>query len=83
MAILEQGSTEAVETKADAFKRLATARVNKLLDQVRLLGNLSARGNYEFTEEQIASIFAAIESELAYCQRKFNRQTEDKKSFSL
>lgn len=34
------------ETKADRFRRLAEARVNKIIKMIRLLGNCSGKGVY-------------------------------------
>lgn len=41
------------ESKRDCFVRLAEARTNKILDMLRLLGNCSSKGNYEYTDEDI------------------------------
>ena len=52
------------QEKAERFKRVAENRTNKIIDQIRLLGNCSNRSNYEYTEEDVKKIFAAIEVEL-------------------
>jgi len=52
------------ETRSDRFKRLATQRTNAALDKLRLLGNLSNKSNYEYTEEDVNKIFFAIDSQL-------------------
>ena len=38
------------QTREERFKRLAEQRVNVILDKLRLLGQLSNRGNYEYTD---------------------------------
>ena len=41
------------EDKSARFKRLAEARVNKLLAMIRLLGNLSNPVCYEYRPDQV------------------------------
>jgi hypothetical protein len=38
---------------------------------MRLLGNCSSKGNYEYTEEDIKKIFGALERELKNTKNKF------------
>ena len=47
--------------KHDAFVRLAEARTSKLLDKLRILGNLSNRNNYSYTEDEINAIISYVE----------------------
>ena len=76
--------TEATETKADKFKRLASARVTKALNSIDLIGNLSGSG-YEYTPEQIEAIFTALNEEMKLTYLKFQPKTREntKKNFSL
>ena len=39
------------ESKENRFRRLAEARVNKIIAMIRLLGNLSSRSIYAYTLE--------------------------------
>lgn len=59
------------ETKRERFVRIAEARTNKILEMMRLLGNCSCKGNYEYTEEDIKKIFGALERELKNTKNKF------------
>ena len=59
------------ETRSDRFKRLAEARVNKLIAMIRLLGNLSNPVIYEYKPEQIAQIFSALQTELNSARNRF------------
>ena len=59
------------ETKRERFVRIAEARTNKILDMMRLLGNCSSKGNYEYTEEDIRKIFGTLEKELKNTKNKF------------
>jgi hypothetical protein len=55
--------------KEENFIRLAENRTNKILDMIRLLGNLSNTSNYTYSKEQVDKIFGAIEKELSGFQR--------------
>lgn len=59
------------ESRHEKFKRLAIQRTNATLDKLRLLGNLSAPTNYEYTEEEVNKIFNAIESQLRTIKAHF------------
>ena len=52
------------ESKADRFRRVAEARVNKIIKVIRLLGNCSGTSVYAYTDAQVAYIFSALQSEL-------------------
>ncbi len=72
------------ENKADRFKRVATARVNKIISMIRLLGNCSTPSTYEFTTSQVNYIFSALQAELDKAKRCFFcRATRGKERFSL
>ena len=52
------------ESRHEKFIRLATFRTNAVLEKLRLLGNLSSKTNYEYSEEEISKIFSAIDVQL-------------------
>lgn len=59
------------ETKNAAFKRLAGSRTNNAIRGIRLLGNLSNKHNYSYTEEEFKHIFNSVENELKLAKSKF------------
>lgn len=59
------------ETREDKFKRLAAKRTNTVLEDLRILGNLSNRANYSYNEEEVRKIFRAIESKVKLVKSKF------------
>ena len=61
------------ETKEDKFKRIATYRTNKILDDLRLLGNCSNVGSYYYTDTEVNKIFNAIETETKRIKYMFNK----------
>ena len=71
------------ETKEQKFQRLAEQRVNVILDKLRLLGQLSNKGNYEYTDDQVQSIFRAIQKELNATRSKFSNGSKSRIRFKL
>ena len=67
------------ETKREKFVRLAEARTNKIIDMLQLLGNCSNSGAYDYSQQDVDKIFAAIETEVREAKKKFNK-VESKKS---
>lgn len=70
--------------KAENFVRLAEARTNKIIDMVLLLGNLSNKTNYSYTDEQVKAIFDSIQQALDETKQKFLEEPMQKrKKFRL
>lgn len=65
--------------KHEKFVRIAENRTNKILGQIRLLGNCANKRNYDYTEEEVKKIFGTIESELHDAKLKFNEKKEKEK----
>jgi len=55
----------------DKFVRLANKRVSSALKTIKLIGNLSNRSNYHYTEEDVSKIFKALLDELNSCRKQF------------
>ena len=73
-----------MDTKKENFKRIAENRTNKIIDLISKLHNLSNSSFYEYTEEQIESIFNAIQSELDKQREEFRKDNKKgKKRFEL
>jgi len=68
------------ETRREKFKRLAEKRTNAVLEQLRILGNLSNKANYDYSPEEVRKIFSAIDSQLKTIKAKFagNKKTKFK-----
>lgn len=69
------------ESKPDRFRRVAEARVNKIIKMVRLLGNCSNPAVYAYTAEQVQQIFTILQAELDRAQELFIQS--HRKRFSL
>lgn len=59
------------ETSREKFVRLAESRVNNLVKTMRLLGNLSNKSNYTYTEKDVEKIFRTLERELKSAKARF------------
>lgn len=56
----------------EKFVRLATKRVNGVIKSINLIGNLSNKSNYDYTEEDVMKIFRALQEELNACKKRFD-----------
>jgi len=68
------------ETKEDKFKRIATSRTQRILDDLRLLSNCANTGTYSYSQQDVNKIFSTIEKELKRVKGLFNKP---KSEFSL
>lgn len=64
-----------MSTKRDAFVRLATKRTNAVIERLRILGNCSNPYAYEYEEDDIRRIFAAIEREVKTARSRFRARS--------
>jgi hypothetical protein len=57
--------------KHENFRRLAEGRVNKVLNYLRLIGNLANRRNYSYTNDEAEKILLILENEIKKLRLKF------------
>ncbi len=69
--------------RKENFIRLAESRTNKILKSLELLGNLSNRSYYEYTQEQVDAIFNALQEELETQKTRFFAKEDKIKKFRL
>lgn len=67
-----------METKSEKFKRIAENRTNRIIEQIRVLGNLSNTSNYEFKMDEVDQIFKSIQAELKKTKELFEMENEKK-----
>jgi len=65
-----------MRNKRQKFVELAEARVNKALKDIQLIGNLSNRSAYEFSEGDIRKIFAALQKGMETAKGRFSKEGE-------
>jgi len=75
--------TDRKEIKEERFKKIASRRVQEILDKMRLLRNCANRGNYYYTDEQVRKIFSAIDDEWKKVKSEFNKGKSKGKEFNL
>ncbi|ESZ12674.1 hypothetical protein X735_21290 [Mesorhizobium sp. L2C085B000] len=62
--------------KREKFVGLAEARVSKTLKDLQLVGNLSNRAAYEFTDSDVRKIFGALQKALDSAKGRFSKEGE-------
>ena len=58
--------------KREKFVKLANQRVTRALDQIRLVGNLSNRAAYDFTDEDSKKIVKALQRAVDTTKARFS-----------
>jgi len=53
-----------ISRKRQRFEKVASNRVQKIIDFIRLLGNCANKNNYEYTEKDVELMFKEINREL-------------------
>lgn len=66
------------ETKNEKFLRIATPRVNAIIDKLDVLSNC-AGSNYEYTEEQVETMFQALRDAMDACYNEFRPKVKSEK----
>lgn len=79
----EGGVEAAVESKHDRFVRLANRRVGRALNVVGLVGNLSARSAYEYSEGEADAIINGLFKALEAMAFRFRNQAKPKAVWDL
>lgn len=59
------------DSKRARFVKIAENRTNKIIDMLRLLANCSNKSNYEYDDDDVKQIFAAIEKEVKTTKNAF------------
>jgi hypothetical protein len=70
--LFQENRGNRMRDKQQKFIDIAEKRVNRLLREIRLVGNLSNRNNYVYEQDDVAKIFGAIEAELRTTKKKFD-----------
>ena len=81
-ADVNHGNQTRADKKRAAFNRLASRRVSKVLDAMTAIAPLTNRAFYDWTPEQFAAIFAALEGKVSELRKSFEaamRPKEKKK----
>ena len=73
------------DRKTAKFIELAEKRTQRIINNLELIGNLSNRRNYTYTEDQYEKIFKAVKKALRESEEKFIEANRERESiqFSL
>ena len=63
-----------MNAKREKFVELAEARVNRTIKDLQLIGNLSNRSAYDFTDADVKKMFAAIQKAFETARGRFGRE---------
>lgn len=66
------------EERRAKFVRLANKRVNRAIKAIQLVGNLSNRSNYDYTEDDVGKIFSALNAEMKATKKRFESAGMDR-----
>lgn len=69
--------------KRDRFVDLAEKRVNKAIKDIRLVGNLFNRNNYEYEDAEGQAILRALEQEMKALRLRFEQSRKNDQIFKL
>ena len=64
------------ETKHERFRRLAQARTERSLREIRKIANLASPSRYEYSAGEAREIVAALKAEVAAVETAFKRPGE-------
>jgi len=64
---------EKVENKTEKFKRVASLRTQKILNDLRLIGNCSNKAIYSYSHDDINKIFGVVDKEFKRVKMLFNK----------
>lgn len=70
-----------VNIRRDRFLKIAATRTNKILEDIRLLGNCGNTNNYEYTDEEVSKMFSTIEDALYDARLRFEMKKKEKFKF--
>ena len=70
-----------MENKREKFVRLAERRVNGVIRELELIGNLSNKSNYDYDKEDIEKIIRTLKKSVSDLETKFTSKT--KSNFKL
>lgn len=80
------GKTNKIDKRTireERFKKVASRRVQEILNKMRLLKNCANKGNYSYSEEQVNKIISTIDNEWKKVKSEFNNSKPRKEEFSL
>lgn len=76
--------SKAEETKAEKFVRIGEYRINKAIAAIGRIENLANKSAYDYTPEQVKTMFFVLESRVAEVKAKFTTvKSKENTAFSF
>lgn len=60
------------EKDREKFVELSEKRVTRVIKDIRLIGNLSNKSNYSYTEDDVAKIYRALKKAIEQMKSRFD-----------
>jgi hypothetical protein len=60
--------------KRERFERVASNRVQKVIDFLALIGNCANRNNYEYTEADVDHMFSEMNKAMKAAREEFSKE---------
>ncbi len=80
----EESVSKNNENKTEKFIRLGEYRMNKAIDAIGRLEHLANKSAYEYTPDQVETMFSTLESRVADIKAKFTvMKTRENATFSF
>ena len=74
---------EKMSEKHEKFTALAESRVNKALVSIRSVGKLTNKARYEYTDQDIKTIYAALKAEIDQMRDSLEGKKRERSEFRL
>lgn len=74
-----------MESKHQKFVRLAEGRTNRIIDSVRSLAKLANKNHYDYSNDEVHKIFAALKNEIDEAKSTYTAalSRDEKNKFKL
>lgn len=66
-----------MDNKNERFRTVASRRTNAVIEQLRLLANCGNTHNYSYSDDEVARIFKAIDSQLRETKKSFTKSKKN------
>lgn len=67
-------TTDNTNIRRQRFEKIASKRVQKILEDINVLSNCSNRNNYEYSEADVKKMMGAIRAQLKQLEMAFSDQ---------
>ena len=80
---MTDGPKPTIRPRRDRFTRVAARRTQRVLQDIQLLARCANKAAYEYTRDDVAKIFSAIDDELRMARDRFQTEPRKEVTFSF